>query len=102
MFEFEEKSVAEVAEDFVYNLAYLSKGDAKKLGRKEIFFIPWHVFESITTTPWILAVNVERWVLRFAIPQNNTNQMTENLSEGVVKQYFANVSQNLVILNRVE
>ena len=91
LFEFEEKSVSDVAEDFVYNLAYLSKGDAKRLGRKESFIVPWHIFESITTTPWILAVNVKRWVLRFAIPRNNELTETVNFNEGVVKQYFKDV-----------
>tara|TARA_B110000008_G_C16912685_1_gene541371 strand:- start:126 stop:1433 length:1308 start_codon:yes stop_codon:yes gene_type:complete len=91
LFEHETHAVDDICVSFVYILSYLSKGDAAKIGKESQTIIPWDVFRRRGATINRLASSLQGWLFSSFIPRTNDSNMTKNLREDVVEQYFKDV-----------
>jgi hypothetical protein len=91
LFENEIYAIDDICSSFVYILSYLSKGDAAKIGKGVATPIPWEVFRRRGPTISRLAASLRGWLFSSFIPRNNDSNLTKNLREDVVEQYFRDV-----------
>lgn len=92
LFEHESRDVASICSSIVYIFSYLSAGDAKRIGRGIPTQIPWNIFRGRGANKVSgLVSSLKGWLFQSLIPRTNDSQLTRNLSEDVVEQYFKDV-----------